>query len=525
MSDQFTEEPTEEPIKKKKTKSKRKKVFKFSSFLLVFSLILFLVFSSQVLVSKQSSSSWFSKLPIIKQIRQLAESADRQLKGEDRDRINILLLGMGGKNHDGGYLTDTIMITSIEPSTNKISMISIPRDLAVPIEGMGWRRINSVNAYAEVEEPGSGGLATSQAVSDLLNIPIDYYLRVDFQGFINIVDELGGVEVDVQNTLDDYSYPVMGREEAEDWNSRFEHLHVDTGLQVMDGSLALKFARSRHGINGEGSDFARARRQQLIIQSVKDKAFSLSNLFKPSMIANIISEFSEHVGTNLKIWEILKLKDIASEINKENITSKVIDNAPNGLLTETRSEQGAYLLVPKSGDFSEVQYFVHNIFSEAPKELKNEVHKERATVEVRNGTWINGLASEVALDLEKYGFTVVRIGNSSRQNFEKSVIFDLSYGEKEKSLTILKNKTNANIFFGLPDWLLEEIKTELNEELNPIQPDFLLIIGQDADSTASGAENPENSDSEKNEIDQDSEDKNDIEEDTENNKNKEIEEI
>lgn len=501
MSDQFTTPQVEKPIKKKKSKSKRKKVFKFSSFLVIFSIILFLMFSSQVLVSKQSSTSWFARLPIIKQIRQLAESADRQLKGEDRGRINILLLGIGGKNHDGGYLTDTIIIASIEPSTNKISMISIPRDLAVPIEGMGWRKINAVDAYAEAEEPGSGGLAISQAISDLLNIPIDYYVRIDFQGFINIVDELGGVKVDVQNTLDDYSYPIIGREDAKDWDSRFEHLHVDTGLQTMDGSLALKFARSRHGINGEGSDFARARRQQLIVQALKDKAFSLSNIFKPTMIAKIINEFSEHVSTNLKIWEILKLKDIASKVSRENITTKVIDNAPNGLLTETRSDQGAYLLIPKSGDFSEIQYFVHNIFSEVPEEIKNEVNEERATVEIRNGTWINGLASKVALDLEKYGFTIVRIGNSSRQNFEKSVIFDLSYGEKDKSLTILKNKTNANVFSGLPDWLLEEMKTELDKEPKSIQPDFLLIIGQDADSTASGAVNPDDDGPKKNEDD------------------------
>lgn len=491
----LSQEKAEEEIQKpKKVKGrKRKKVFKLTSFLAVFSLILFIMFSSQVLVSEQSSgTSWFTRLPIIKQIKQLAESADRQLKGEERDRVNILLLGMGGRGHDGGYLTDTIMIASIEPSTDKVSMISIPRDMAVPIEDYGWQKINHVNAYAEMEEPGSGGLAISQAVSDLLEMPIDYYVRVDFQGFINIVDELGGVDVLVENQLDDYSYPIMGQEENPDWNSRFEHLHVEVGEQHMDGSLALKFARSRHGINGEGSDFARARRQQLIIQAVKDKALDLKNLFKPAMIAGIIEEFSEHVDTNLKIWEILKLKDMSEDFTKENITSKVIDNSANGLLTETISEQGAYLLVPKSGDFSEVQYFVHNIFADAPIELKTEVEEEHATVEVRNGTWINGLASQMALDLERYGFTVVRIGNSSRQNFQKSVIFDLSYGEKDKSLEILKEKTDANVSFGLPEWLLDELETELKDELSPIQPDFLLIIGQEADETESGMENKEN---------------------------------
>ncbi|PLX26989.1 hypothetical protein C0583_05360 [Candidatus Parcubacteria bacterium] len=212
------------------------------------------------------------------------------------------------------------------------------------------------------------------------------------------------------------------------------------------------------------------------------------------MITGIISELNEHISTNLKIWEILKLKDMLENVSKDDITTKVIDNSANGLLADTISDQGAYLLVPKSGDFSEVQYFVHNVFTEAPEEIKTEVNQEHATVEVRNGTWINGLASEIALDLERYGFTVVRIGNSSRQNFQKSVIYDLSYGEKDKSLEILKEKTGANISFGLPDWLLDDLKNELDNEINPVQPDFLLIIGQDADSTESGTENKEDYD-------------------------------
>ncbi|PLX26990.1 hypothetical protein C0583_05365 [Candidatus Parcubacteria bacterium] len=239
-------------INKKPKYRKRKKALKIGWTLSIFLGIVFIAFSSQVLVSKQSSTSWFAKLPIIKQIKQLAESADRNLKGEDMDRINILLLGMGGLGHDGGYLTDTIMITSIEPSTGKVAMISIPRDLAVPIENYGWQKINHINAYAEMEEADSGGLAVSQAISDLLDIPIDYYVRADFSGFINIVDKLGGIDVMVENTLDDYSYPIMGEEENPDWDARFKHLHVEAGEQHMNGMEALEFARSRHGINGEG---------------------------------------------------------------------------------------------------------------------------------------------------------------------------------------------------------------------------------------------------------------------------------
>jgi polyisoprenyl-teichoic acid--peptidoglycan teichoic acid transferase len=476
-----------------KPKNKKGLLHKLLVFFMIFIFTGGLVFSSQILTSDQekTSGSWFSRLPIINQIKHLAESADRELKGEKSDRINILLLGMGGKNHDGGYLTDTIILASIQPSTGKVAMISIPRDLAVPIENMGWRKINHVNAYAEMENKGTGGLAISQAVSDILDIPIDYYVRVDFQGFIDIIDELGGVDVQVENTLNDYKYPVRGRENAEDFYSRYEHLHVEKGLRHMDGDLALKFARSRHAYGVEGSDFARARRQQLIIQAVKDKALQKGNIFKPAMIGNIIGELQEHVHTNLKIWEIIKLWDMVKNLEKDNVYSHVLDNAPNGLLINNISDQGAYILVPRSGDFSEIRYFVNNIFSDAPQGTRQNIVQEKATIEVRNGTWINGLASKVSVDLEKYGFTIIRIGNSSRQNFQKSVIYDLTYGEKSKSLSQLKEYTKANVSFGLPEWLVTDISSELGGEKNPVQPDFILILGQDADKTDSGKENYE----------------------------------
>lgn len=480
------------PSSPRTKKNKTLRMVKLSAFLLIFFVTIIAVFSSQVVVSEQSSTSWFSRLPIIKQIKYLAESADRTLKNENEDRINVLLLGMGGKNHDGGYLTDTIMLASIEPSTKKVSMVSIPRDMAVPVENMGWQKINAINAYAESENPGSGGLAISQAVSDLFEIPIDYYVRVDFTGFTNIVDKLGGLQIEVDNTFDDYHYPVLGKEDDPNYDARFEHLHFDQGSQAMDGSTALKYARSRHGNNGEGSDFARAKRQQKIILAAKSQALQFENLLKPSMLSGIFGDLKEHIDTNLKIWEIIKFSDMLKDLQKENIINKVIDNSPNGLLTDTVSEQGAYILIPKSGDFNEIKYYINNIFSDAPEESKTEVSNERATIEVRNGTWINGLASKIALDLEKYGFLVVRIGNSSRQNFQKTVIYDLTYGEKSKSLSILKEKTGANVSFGLPDWLVEEIGGDLNVEKDPVQPDFVLVIGQDADTTESGTENTEN---------------------------------
>ncbi len=473
------------------TEKKSKKLLKGAIFVFMFAFITFYIFTSQVIVSNQNSGSWITRIPIINTLKNLADSADKALKGESRDRINILLLGIGGRGHDGGLLTDTIILASLDVKEKKVSMISIPRDLAINIENQGLQKINSINAYAEISEEGSGGIAVSQAVSDVLGIPIDYYITVDFQGFINIVDHLGGLKVYVENTLSDYRYPVAGREENEDYDSRFEHLYIEKGWHEMDGSTALKFARSRYGINGEGSDFARARRQQIIIEAAKNKLISFNTLFNPQAISGILDEVGSSFSTNLKTWEMIKLWSDFKDVTKDQIINKVLDNSPNGLLIDSRSSNGAYILIPRSGDFSEIQYMVNNVFSEAPTEVKNVVLEENATLEVRNGTWINGLASQTAIDLEKYSFKVIRVGNSSKQNFQKSVIYDLSYGEKNGSLTVLKKVLNANVSFGLPNWLIEDIEKELEGEKNPVQPDFLVILGQDADKTKSGAENEE----------------------------------
>ncbi len=470
----------------KTNKNLNTRQFKPIGFILIFLLVIYIIFSFNK--TSKEESSWFYNLPIINQIKHLVESADTKLKGESDDRINILLLGIGGKNHDGGLLTDTIMLVSLKPSEKKVSFLSIPRDLAVPIENMGWRKINSVNAYAEMKNPGTGGLAISQTISDIFQIPIDYYITVDFAGFEKIIDDLGGVKIDVENTFDDYAYPILGNEDAP-WKERFEHLHIEKGEQIMDGELALKYVRSRHAYGIEGSDFARSRRQQKVLEAIKEKALSLNFLFKPSMISKIISDINENHSTNLKIWEIIKLWGMAKEIKNENISSRVLDNSPSGLLVDIIGEDGAYLLSPRSGDFSEIKYLVNNIFTDAPATDKEKVKIEKATVEIRNGTWINGLANKAALDLEKYGFSIVRIGNTAQKNFEKSVIYDLTYGEKIQALSILKNKTDANVALGMPQWLIDDLAKEIQGRINPVQPDFILILGQDADETQSGAVN------------------------------------
>jgi len=471
----------ETPFESVGGKKKPKKILKLLAYFIVFVFLVFVVFSVEAMLSDDSSEeSWIDRLPIIGQLKHLAESAGKQLNGEEDDRINIVLLGMGGLGHDGSYLTDTIMLVSIKPSENRVAFVSIPRDLSIPVEGQGWRKINNINAYAEAQEPESGGKAVEQALGDIFNIPIHYYLRADFEGFVKIIDELGGIEVNVENRLEDFRYPIEGEEENPDYESRFEHLVVEKGSQKMDGSLALKYARSRHAAGAEGSDFARAKRQQLILEAIKEKALSLNTLFRPLAIKEIFNAIRDHVSTDLEFWEMTKLWDIAKNIDQNRTINKVLDNSANGLLYETSGDGGAYILLPKSGDFAEIQYFVKNIFFDAPRSEKNEVAAENPKIEVLNGTWINGLAGRKALDLEKYDFKISYVGNCGRQNFEQSKIYDLSYGEKINSLKVLKEKTDASVELGAPEWLAQEIKNRITAGASSEQADFILILGRDA---------------------------------------------
>ena len=454
------------------------KLGKISAYVVIFFVVLFFAFYMHGSNTKNDKLSWINNIPIIGQIKQMAEGSSAPLRGEERGRINILLLGIGGKGHDGAELTDTMMVMSLDTASKKVALLSIPRDLAVPIESSGWRKINSVNALSEQKQPGSGGTAASQATSVVLDAPIDYYVKVDFDGFKQLIDQLGGVNVCVDNTFDDYTYPADGQEDNPVYNARYEHLHFDAGCQKMDGTTALKYARSRHSIGPEGTDFARARRQQKIIEAVKERLLSKDTIFNPALVAQMVSNLTSHIDTNMKIWEMVKMWTLVKDIKRDDISTKVLSNAPDGLLMDTVGESGAYLLMPRTGNFSEVRYLFKNIFS-VPATAETVVKADNVKIQIMNGTWINGLATKTSIDLEKLGFKIVGLANSSRQDFETSVIYDLTFGQKEEALKLLKEKTGANVSFNMPDWLKEDLAKYITANKSD-HPELVLILGTDA---------------------------------------------
>ncbi len=472
-SGQESEKRKEGKLKKKKSRTLTKIIF----CLVIIFLIAGTIFSSESVIEK--SNNILNKISVVGQIRHLVESSDRKIKGEEEDRINILLLGID----DEADLSDTIIIASIKPSVPDAALISIPRDLTVPLEGYGRPKINAVHAFAERQEEGSGGRETAQTIEDVFGIPIHYYATANFQGFVNIVDRLGGLDIYVEETLEDHRYPIKGREEAEDYYSRFQHLYIEKGWQHMDGSLALKYARSRHGTGSQGSDFARARRQQQILSAMKENFESTNLLLKPSLIIDVMRELGDHVSTDMEVWEMIRLWNITKELDPGDIRREVLEPGPDGLLRTYVSTSTGYILLPKESGFQGIKHKIENIFSEEREEddpVKTRPEVDGVVLEIRNGTWVEGLAGRAALDLEEKGFEIAQIGNSSKKDFEKSVIYDLTFGAEPRTLEILKEETGANISFDIPDWLKERIREDVQREEIIKKPDFLLILGESA---------------------------------------------
>lgn len=389
----------------------------------------------------ESATAALANLPLIKQMH-LISSPDRQLTGEADDRINILLLGMGGEGHDGPLLTDTIMVASIRPSDSQVALLSIPRDLLVPLPKAGWRRINTANAFGELEMPGRGGEATRLALEGLLGIDIPYYVRVDFNGFKSLIDDIGGVDVYVERNFTDNTYPT------DDYLT--QTVAFEKGYQHMDSETALRFARSRHGNNGEGSDFARAKRQQKILTAVKEKVLNFRTFRNPALISDLLAELQSNIATNMQVGDILRLARIGRNIDPTAIVHKVIDDGPKSPL-QASVVNGAFVLVPRKDDWSDLRRIAADVFmagqgdvvmAAAPRDLPP---TEKPRVEIQNGSGRTGLARQVSGLLADAGFLITKIGNAESFSFQKTTVYDLTGGGNRTAINGLKQTLGGDI--------------------------------------------------------------------------------
>ncbi|MFA6603617.1 MAG: LCP family protein [Patescibacteria group bacterium] len=421
--------------------------------------------------SASAALATIGNLPIISQM-QLIVSSDRKMSGEAADRINILLLGMGGEGHDGPLLTDTNVLLSLKPSTGQVALMSIPRDLLVPLPKYGWRKINAANAFGELEAAGRGADLSRTALEGLFGMDIPYYVRIDFNGFKEIVDDLGGIDVYIDKSFADHNYPTA--------DHGVQTISFTAGWQNLSGEEALKYTRSRHGNNGEGSDFARAKRQQKVLAAIKEKAMTFQVIKNPAMVSNLLASLQSNIATNLQVGEILRLAKFGRSVDPATIVHKVIDDRPGSPLVASQYG-GAYVLVPRNDDWTGLRELAADIFSsETDLKIENQPARTAAAadapneakprIEILNGSGETGLARDVAGKLTALGFTVVRIGNADTFAFEKTLVYDLTDGKMKSSITNLKEALNNT-----------RIDTKPSQRLIPADRtgiDIVVILGK-----------------------------------------------
>ncbi len=397
----------------------------------------------------------------------LEENVDPvKLKGEGDGRINILMLGIGGEGHEGAYLTDTIIIASVDPVQNEAALLSVPRDLWVKREDGSSGKINEVFAYARESALAktkdkdaatkAGANATQKVLTNVLGIPMNYYVVVDFTGFQKAIDTVGGVQINVTKELtvsETLWNPMTGKNYV---------LNVKEGLQDFDGQKALFYARSRY--TSPRGDFDRAERQKSVVIAFKEKVQSAGTYANPVKVTQLLSAFGDHVRTDMSINEVMRLYDIGKNITPEKVASIGLADPPNVLITG-ENINGLSAQVPKAGtyNYADIQNFVRNQLRDAF------IKKENASILILNGTAKEGLASSKATELRSYGYLVSGTGNGPNKDFATTVIVDMRNGEKKYTKNYLEKRFGVSATTQLPD-----------PSIVAGTADFVIILGTDA---------------------------------------------
>lgn len=385
-----------------------------------------------------------------------------KLRGEGDGRVNILLLGRGGEGHQAPDLTDTILIASLDPIQKKAALLSIPRDLYTSTTSN--KKINSVFAEAkyaaqsrnasEEDAENSGFDAIEKLLQENIGIPIHYHVMVDFAGFQQAINTVGGVDinVDAENTVYEVLFDHSTR--------RHYTLDVKQGQQHFDGQRALFYARSRY--TSPRGDFDRTERQRLVMLALKEKVLSLGTFANPLKVSQLMDAFGNHVQANLSIGEVMRLYEIGKSINGNDVASVGLADPPNSYV-RTDNINGMSIVRPRAGldDYSEIQNYVRNALKDGF------LAKENAVVAILNGTGTPGLATNKATELKSYGYNVSSVGDAPTKNYQKTILVDLTGGQKKYTRHYLEKRLGVTAVNSLPSGIS-----------NPSNADFVIILGQ-----------------------------------------------
>lgn len=280
------------------------------------------------------------------------------------ERWDILILGYREENPEhGGKLTDSILVLSYNEEMKSAVIFSIPRDLWVYIPNHGNQRINYAYITRETKRPGEGLELAKQVVNKVTGLDIDYAIALNVYTLKKIVDILGGIEIEEDKY---FSMVFYGKGEV----------HIKPGKNYLSGKEVLAYVGSRDIDN----DFGRMKRQQKVILAIKDKVFSLNLLARPNKILKILDTLKKDIKTDIPFSQIKNLLPLVSNFKIEKVRQIVFDTS--NYLYATHTTSGAYILLPKKGDFSEIQEKCENVFKEINISTNKKIYKNDELIKI-----------------------------------------------------------------------------------------------------------------------------------------------
>jgi anionic cell wall polymer biosynthesis LytR-Cps2A-Psr (LCP) family protein len=274
-------------------------------------------------------------------------------------RTNIVVLGLGGEGNQVKDLTDTIIFVSLSHRGEETLMLSLPRDLW--LESMK-AKINTAYHYGGID-------LVKSSIEEVLGQEVHDVFLVDFDGFKEVIDLLGGLEINIENGFDDYWFPIPGKENDPcdgdpEYKCRYEHLHFDAGWQVLNGEIALKYVRSRNAEGDEGTDFARAKRQQNLFLALKNNLLTSKVLLDPHKLQGLWQIVQKSFTTDIQLEEYPLWAKLLLQFEREKINNQVL-NGEQGLLYHPQIHySGQWVMLPLDPSWQKIHEFIEKLIEE-----------------------------------------------------------------------------------------------------------------------------------------------------------------
>ncbi|NTW00081.1 MAG: LCP family protein [Oscillochloris sp.] len=371
--------------------------------------------------------------------------------------LNILLIGVDRRpDMQEGVRSDTLILVHIDPAQNWAGMLSIPRDSMVDVPHLGLQKINTAYAYGfnhateiygdSTAPEAAGGALAAETVEGFLGLKVDYIAEIDFRGFQRVVDTLGGVTLDVPRPLIDPAYPT------DDYG--YERLYIPAGLQVLDGTTALRYARSRHS----SSDFDRSRRQQQVLRAILAEVRARGLLSQASLLPALTQDLEQSVSTTLPLGDIDTLSSLAA-LAQQLEPDRIVQLSINPSDVAVTQEVGSDIYWEQD----DVEALVARLMA-GP-----EASVELARVQVQNGAEVQSLAGQVTTTLRAHGFLTADPTDAPDSAAHSQLI---DYGSHPQTLKRLADLLQIDSRYVLSS-------PPADAPLAPFRTDIVFILGAD----------------------------------------------